>query len=75
LESAYGFHIFKTERKAAEGYSSIDEVRTQIIHQLMAQKEQVEYMGWLDKQIRKSKILRNNELIQAISVETKGQKP
>ena len=74
LESAYGFHIFKTERKAPAGYASIDEVRSQIEQQLFAQKEQVEYMGWLDKQIRKSKVLKNNELIQAISVETRGQK-
>lgn len=74
LESTYGFHIFKTERKAAAGVASVDEVRPQILQQLLAQKEQVEYMGWLDKQIRKSKILRNSELIQAISVETRGQK-
>jgi peptidyl-prolyl cis-trans isomerase C len=74
LESIYGFHIFKTERKSAAGYALLDEVRPQIQQQLLAQKEQVEYMGWLDKQIRKSKILRNNELIQAISVETRGQK-
>jgi peptidyl-prolyl cis-trans isomerase C len=74
LESTYGFHIFKTERKAAAGYATLGEVRSQIEQQLLAQKEQVEYMNWLDKQIRKSKISRNNELVQAISVETRGQK-
>ena len=74
LESAYGFHLFKTERKAAAGIASLDEVRPQIIQLLQAQKEQIEFMGWLDKQLKVVRILKNSELIAAIGVETKGQK-
>ncbi len=74
LESAYGFHIFKTERRAASGIASLDEVRPQIIDLLQAQKEQIEFMGWLDKQLRSVRVLKNAELIQAINVETRGQK-
>jgi len=74
LESAYGFHIFKAERHAAAGIASLDEVRPQIIELLQAQKEQIEFMGWLDKQLRSVRVLKNPELIRAISVETQGQK-
>ncbi len=73
LESTYGFHIFKSERKAAAGVASLDEVRPQIIELLQAQKEQIEFMGWLDKQLRSVRVLKNAELIQAITVETRGQ--
>jgi peptidyl-prolyl cis-trans isomerase C len=71
LESAYGFHIFKVERKASPGYASIDEVRSEIVGLLLAQKEQAEFMGWLDRQIRLAKILKNQELINSITVETR----
>jgi peptidyl-prolyl cis-trans isomerase C len=74
LESAYGFHIFKAERKSSAGTASLDEVRPQITQMLQAQKEQIEFMGWLDRQIRSTRVLKNTELIAAISVETKGQK-
>jgi peptidyl-prolyl cis-trans isomerase C len=72
LESSYGFHIFKLERKAPAGVSSFEEVQKSIRFQLKAQNEQAVYLNWLDQQIRSTKVLKNTELIQAISVETKG---
>jgi peptidyl-prolyl cis-trans isomerase C len=72
LESSYGFHIFKVERKAPAGWATIEEVRPQIVQALMGRKEQGEFAGWLDKQIRGSRVLRNNELLRAITVETKN---
>lgn len=74
LESVYGFHIFKVERKAAPGYANLEEVREEIIRLISAKKEQAEFMGWLDRQIRQSRILKNEELLQSISVETRGKK-
>lgn len=74
LESTYGFHIFKVERKAPPGYASLNEVQPQILQVLSGKKEQAEFSSWLDKQIRASKVLRDNDLISAISVETRGPK-
>ncbi len=71
LESTYGFHIFKVERKAAAGYASVEEVRQEIEQALLGRKEQGEFANWLDKQIRASRVLRNNDVIRAITVETK----
>jgi peptidyl-prolyl cis-trans isomerase C len=74
LESSYGFHIFKVERKTGPGFATIEEVRSEIVQALRGKKEQAEFASWLDKQIRSSRVLRNNELISAITVETRGQK-
>lgn len=74
LESSYGFHIFKVERKSPAGFSSFDEVKSQIDRAIMAKREQAEFMGWLDQQIRGSKVLKNVALIQSIQVETRGEK-
>ncbi len=74
LESSYGFHLFKVERKAPAGFSSFEEVKTQIEQALMAQKEQAEFSGWLDRQIRASRVLKDKDLIASLEVETKGHK-
>ena len=73
LESSYGFHIFKVERKAAPGYASVEEVKDEIESALTGNKEQAEFLRWLDAQIRNARVLRDNALIDAISVETRGQ--
>ena len=49
----------------------LEEVRNQITRTLMAQREQGEFVKWLDAQLRSSKVLRDNELINSIVVETR----
>lgn len=72
FESPYGFHIFKVEKKQPAGFSPLSEVREQVSRTLKAKKEQAEFASWLDKQIRSTQILRNNDLIHAISVQTRS---
>ncbi len=74
LESTYGFHIFKVERKMGPGFATVDEVKKEIIQAISGKREQAEFAAWLDKQIRSSKVLRDNDLISAITVETRGKK-
>lgn len=73
FESPYGFHIFKVEKKSPAGFVPLSDVRDQISRTLKAQKEQAEFAAWLDKQIRANKILRNNDLIRVISVQTRSK--
>lgn len=73
LESPYGYHIFKVEKKEPAGVESFESVKNRVYQNLLAQKEQAEFSSWLDKQVRTNQVLRNEELIQSISIETKGE--
>ena len=74
LESSYGFHIFKVERKAAAGFAAIEEVKPLIVQTLKAQREQAEFSSWLDRQIRSSRVQRNQDLLRAVNIETRKEK-
>lgn len=73
LESPYGFHIIKVEKKSPAGHLALEDVKSLIRQDLMAQKEQAEFSGWLDRQLRSSRVLKNQELIRNIRVETRKE--
>jgi peptidyl-prolyl cis-trans isomerase C len=72
IKSPFGFHVVKIEKKAPASTAPLEEVRPQIVRSLMAQREQAEFVKWLDAQLRSSKVLKDNDLINAISVQTKA---
>lgn len=71
LESPYGFHIFKVEKKEPAGFRDFAEVRGLIEKILIGQKEQKEYTQWLDEQLRSSHVSINRDLINQLKVETR----
>lgn len=71
LESAYGFHIFRVEKKEPAGIRKLSEVKALIEKILAGQKEQREYTQWLDAQLRSSKVAINRDLIRQLKVETR----
>ncbi len=73
LKSPFGFHVVKIEKKAPAGISPLEEVQNQISRTLTAQREQAEFVKWLDAQLRSSKVLKDNELINSIVVETRTE--
>lgn len=73
LESPYGFHIFKVDKKEPAGLRRLDEVRSLIENLILSQKEQKEYTQWLDKEIRSARVLIDYELIKQLKVETRTQ--
>ncbi|RYZ92061.1 MAG: parvulin peptidyl-prolyl isomerase [Proteobacteria bacterium] len=73
ITSAFGYHIIKLEKKAAASVQTLEEVRPQVIRALTAQREQAEFVKWLDAQLRSSKVLRDSDLINSITVQTKAQ--
>lgn len=72
VKSPWGVHLIKVERKAPANTAPLDEVRNQIKRTLTAQREQAEYVAWLDAQLRSSKVLKDSDLINSIRVDTKG---
>lgn len=73
LESSYGFHIFKVDAKKPASIASIDEVRPLIEQLVRGKKEQADFSSWLDVQIRQSRVLRDNSLIDSLVVETRDE--
>lgn len=71
IKSPYGFHLIRIEKRIPASAGSLDEARPLIVAALKAQREQAEFIKWLDSQIRSSKILKDEALIRAMSVETK----
>jgi peptidyl-prolyl cis-trans isomerase C len=72
IKSPFGYHIIKVEKKAPASTLPLEEVRNQVIRSLTAQREQAEFVKWLDAQLRSSTVLRDNELINSITVETRA---
>jgi peptidyl-prolyl cis-trans isomerase C len=73
IKSPFGIHIIRVEKKAPASVQPLEEVRSRIIRALKAQREQAEYVAWLDAQLRSSKVLKDYDLMNSISVETRGQ--
>jgi peptidyl-prolyl cis-trans isomerase C len=72
IQSPFGIHLVRIQKKAPASTADLAEVRPQIIYTLRAQREQAEYIAWLDAQIRSSRVLRDYELMNTISVDTRG---
>lgn len=72
VKSPFGYHILKVEKKLPASPGSFDEARPEILRTLLSQKEQAEFVGWLDGQIRSSRILKDNEMIRQIRIETRS---
>jgi peptidyl-prolyl cis-trans isomerase C len=70
--SPYGFHIFRVEGKIPAGHQSLNEVKNSILVTLKGQKEQALFKSWLDKEIRQIHVYKDHKMIQAMSVETRG---
>ena len=73
INSPWGIHLIKVEKKAPASVLSVEEAKPQIIRALRAQREQAEYVAWLDAQLRSSKVLKDYELMSSIRIDTRGK--
>ena len=72
LKSAYGYHIFEVLKKEPEGRLNFAEAKVKIRAALKERHEQTAFSSWLEEQVRKSNVKRDDALIQAIKVTTRG---
>lgn len=72
IKSPFGFHIIKVEKKIPASTLSLEQVRDKIIRNLRAKKEQAEFVAWLDGQLRSSKVMKDQELMNSITVDTRS---
>ncbi len=73
LKSPYGYHIYEVVKKEPEVHLSLQEARARVERQLREKREQTAFSAWLDQELRKSQVSRNEDLIQAVKITTKVQ--
>jgi peptidyl-prolyl cis-trans isomerase C len=72
IKSNLGFHIIEILDMKRGGVPSQNEVENKIVVALMETKKQKIYEAWLDAELRAVKVYKNEALLQALVVETKG---
>jgi peptidyl-prolyl cis-trans isomerase C len=73
IKSSFGYHIFEvTGRKPAKA-KAFTEVKNEIKRILMEKKQQSLYLAWLEEQVRKARVFKDQAFIDALKVETKAQ--
>lgn len=73
MKSSYGYHIFEVIGKRPARVRPVDEVKNRIRRQLMEKREQAAYAAWLEKQVRRAKVFKDEKLIAGIYVQTRSQ--
>lgn len=72
VKSPYGFHIYELLKKESEGRLSFPDAKDKIRAVLKERREQALFSTWLEEQVRKSNVKKDEALIQAIKVTTRG---
>ncbi|MCB0364211.1 MAG: peptidyl-prolyl cis-trans isomerase [Bdellovibrionaceae bacterium] len=73
VKSPYGYHIFEVLGKKRAAVAPLKDVKQRIERQLQEQAEQKVYSSWLEERLRTSRVFRDQDLINSISVETKDE--
>ncbi|MGE3680486.1 MAG: peptidyl-prolyl cis-trans isomerase [Bdellovibrionales bacterium] len=72
IKSAFGYHIFEVTGRKPARVKPYKEVHAEIKAILMEKKEQSLYLAWLEEQVRKARVFKDQAFIDALKVETKA---
>jgi parvulin-like peptidyl-prolyl isomerase len=72
VKSPYGYHIYEVLKKEPEARLSFDQAKASIRTALKERQEQSTFATWLEAQLKSSTVLRNDALIKAIKITTRG---
>lgn len=73
IQVAEGYRLFKVTQRKQSFQRMFDEVKPQILAEVVSLRESARFSAWLDEQIKRYKILRNNAAIDALVVETREE--
>ncbi len=71
IRSPYGFHIIQVKGRTLAKQISLEEAKTKIIARLIESRQQIAYSQWLENEIKKAVVFRDDEIIKKIRVETR----
>lgn len=72
LKSPYGWHIYVVSKKEPEQRLNFEGAKARIRSTLIEQRNQKIFSNWLESQVKASKVKRNDAVLQAIKVTTRG---
>lgn len=73
VKSSFGYHIFEVAGRKPARSKTYNEAKDDIKRILMEKKEQAAYLSWLEEQVRKARVFKDQEFIDALKVETRIQ--
>jgi peptidyl-prolyl cis-trans isomerase C len=71
FKSSFGWHIFEVMGRKPSRIKTYSEAKDQIKSILMEKREQSLYLAWLEEQVRKARVFKDQAFIDALKVETK----
>lgn len=71
VKSPYGYHIYEKTGHRAGRFKQLNEVKSEIRGILVEKKQRELYFSWLDEQVRKARIFKDQDLIASLKVEMK----
>ena len=72
IKSPFGYHIVEVLEKKPEGKQPLSAVKEKIIWTLRENQRHARFTVWLEQQIKAAKILKDQNYIDHLKVETKG---
>lgn len=73
VKSSFGYHIFELLARKPSRNKTFPEAKDEIKRILLEKSEQALYLAWLEGQIRKARVFKDQAFIDALQVETRAQ--
>lgn len=73
VKSSFGYHIFEVAGRKPSRTKTFQESKDDIKRILMEKREQSLYLAWLEEQVRKARVFKDQAFIDALKVETKTE--
>lgn len=72
LRSPYGFHIIEVTARRPAKNLTLQEVEKEIKRNILQEREQALYSRWIEEQLLKAKVFKDEDLLMQIRVQTRG---
>lgn len=73
VKSEFGYHIFEVTGRLPAHAKTFAEVRAEVKRILVEKREQSAYLAWLEEQVRKARVFKDQAFLDGLQVETKIQ--
>lgn len=72
MKSSFGFHLIEVTAKQPAKTLTLQEVENQVSRTILREREQALYSKWLEEQVLKAKVFKDEEFLKQMRVQTRG---